>query len=209
MRPFWRALAVSAGVHAAVLGAAWQAGWRLPSGGGGGADAGPWGGEILLPVLPSVAEPGLPALPDAAEEGPGEEPPEPIRETLSIPSVLRGSRGGSPQGPEAGHPPVLGRGPPGPPGAGDPGPCPAPPYPEEALRLGVEGTVQVRVEVLADGRVGKVRLLASSGSPALDAVVLDWIPRRWGPFQPMRDALGRPIPGQSFDRPIRFSISGR
>ncbi|MDR0439847.1 MAG: energy transducer TonB [Candidatus Accumulibacter sp.] len=41
-------------------------------------------------------------------------------------------------------------------------------YPEQARRLGLEGTVTLFVEVAGDGRVEDVRLVASSGHPILD-----------------------------------------
>jgi protein TonB len=41
-------------------------------------------------------------------------------------------------------------------------------YPEQAWKLGLEGTVTLFVEVSADGRVEDVRVVASSGHPMLD-----------------------------------------
>jgi protein TonB len=41
-------------------------------------------------------------------------------------------------------------------------------YPEQARRLGLEGTVTLFVEVSGDGRVEDVRIVASSGHPILD-----------------------------------------
>jgi len=45
---------------------------------------------------------------------------------------------------------------------------PAPPYPPVAARLGLEGTVLLRVRVLSSGRVDSVQVQKSSGSQALD-----------------------------------------
>lgn len=41
-------------------------------------------------------------------------------------------------------------------------------YPEQARRLGVEGTVELYVELADDGRVEDVRVVTSSGFPILD-----------------------------------------
>ena len=59
-----------------------------------------------------------------------------------------------------------------------PGSCPAPEYPARERRLGVEGLVEIRVAVAADGSVGSADVARSSGSAALDraalAAVLGW-----------------------------------
>jgi protein TonB len=94
------------------------------------------------------------------------------------------------------------------PGAADPWPCPPPPYPADAASRGIEGVLEVEVEVLPDGTVGQVRLLSSSGSPILDRCALAWIPARWGPFQPMKNEAGVPL-AYTFSRPVRFSLTGR
>jgi protein TonB len=55
-------------------------------------------------------------------------------------------------------------------------------YPEQARRLGLEGTVTLFVEVSGDGRVEDVRVVASSGHPLLDNAAirgfyaLGWLP---------------------------------
>lgn len=41
-------------------------------------------------------------------------------------------------------------------------------YPEQARKLGIEGTVELFVELAADGRVQDVRVVTSSGFPILD-----------------------------------------
>lgn len=41
-------------------------------------------------------------------------------------------------------------------------------YPEQARKLGLEGTVELFVELSGDGRVQDVRVVASSGYPILD-----------------------------------------
>ena len=45
-------------------------------------------------------------------------------------------------------------------------------YPPRSIRLGQEGTVEVEVEVLANGRIGEVRLRTSSGFRLLDEAAL-------------------------------------
>jgi protein TonB len=54
---------------------------------------------------------------------------------------------------------------------------PKPPYPKTAFRVGAEGTVEVAVEVNADGTVGAVKVASSSGHDALDQSALDTIAR--------------------------------
>ena len=41
-------------------------------------------------------------------------------------------------------------------------------YPEQARKLGLEGTVMLHVELLSDGRVDDVRIVSSSGHAILD-----------------------------------------
>lgn len=54
---------------------------------------------------------------------------------------------------------------------------PKPPYPKAAFRVGAEGTVDVAVEVNADGTVGAVKVARSSGNDALDQSALETIAR--------------------------------
>lgn len=60
-----------------------------------------------------------------------------------------------------------------------------PDYPPTSRRLGEEGRAVVNVYVLADGRVGDVRLLESSGYERLDAAALEHVRRDWR-FEPAR-----------------------
>lgn len=229
-----RALWLSAGLHAAALGAAWGGGWM---------DATPtpeipksWTATwIPAPDLPEAREappgdqapaPSLPAEdPDEGPAWPVPPPAAPLPGEGLLQEVLPESPAGTPPGspspaslpgdavparttppPASPLPTPPGKAPAPARGVPDSA-CPRPPYPEEAEARGIEGTATVRVRVGADGRVSQVELTGSSGSPVLDRAVLDWIPRRWGPFQPMRDAEGRPVPGQSFERRIRFTLS--
>jgi len=67
---------------------------------------------------------------------------------------------------------------------------PLPAYPEVARRRGQEGTVTLEVLVLADGRVGEMDLVASSGYRSLDKAALKAV-RRWQ-FKPAT-SLSAPV----------------
>ena len=178
-----RGIGISAGLHAAALGGALGAGLLSappapPDPDGTGMRC-TWIGETVAAPEPAPEAPIAPAQtgPRSGQTGPAK---------ASLPAAPAPQPGG--EGLPAGA-------------------CPKPPYPEEAEARGLEGAVRVRVAVGPDGWVAGVTLLESSGSPVLDRAVLDWIPRRWGPFQPMRDAAGRPVPSQFFDKTIRFRLS--
>ena len=57
-------------------------------------------------------------------------------------------------------------------------------YPATARRLGIQGTARLRVQVLADGRVGEIVVEASAGHPDLDRAAADAV-RQWR-FEPAR-----------------------
>jgi TonB family protein len=57
--------------------------------------------------------------------------------------------------------------------------CPSPEYPRSALQTGVEGRVQMAVDLDSRGRVVGVRLANSSGNSALDRAVLETVRERW------------------------------
>jgi len=59
-----------------------------------------------------------------------------------------------------------------------------PTYPASARRSGIEGTARLRVEVLADGRVGEIQVEASAGHPDLDRAATDAV-KKWR-FEPAR-----------------------
>lgn len=48
-------------------------------------------------------------------------------------------------------------------------------YPAEAKEQGIEGTVKVKVQILADGSIGNASIIKSSGSDILDNSVLDHV----------------------------------
>ncbi len=56
---------------------------------------------------------------------------------------------------------------------------PPPPYPPLAIRRGAEGTVVLRVQVGADGRVADVRIERSSGHRDLDRAAERQVRERW------------------------------
>ncbi|WP_095151367.1 energy transducer TonB [Pseudomonas sp. Irchel s3b5] len=55
---------------------------------------------------------------------------------------------------------------------------PAPEYPSQAMRRGWEGTVVLRVHVLASGKPGEIQLQKSSGRDSLDTAALAAV-KRW------------------------------
>ena len=69
--------------------------------------------------------------------------------------------------------------------------APAPEYPGAARRRNEEGTVHVRVRVLASGQAGEVRVQRSSGIPDLDAAAVAAVTR--STFRAARNAAGEPV----------------
>jgi len=59
------------------------------------------------------------------------------------------------------------------------GDAPAPRYPPQALRAGIEGTVLLQVLVDVDGRPLDVQVYRSSGNRQLDAAAREQVLRRW------------------------------
>lgn len=82
---------------------------------------------------------------------------------------------------------------------------PAPRYPQEALRMGVGGTVRINVTVAADGSVDRLVLAEGSGNRHLDRAALDTV-RRWR-FQPAT-RNGQPVAADILV-PIVFTPDGR
>lgn len=78
---------------------------------------------------------------------------------------------------------------------------PRPRYPRQALRLGWEGTVRLRINVAADGRVVDVHVIQSSGRVVLDEAALEafrrWVFRARHPGEPEV---------RSFEKPFTFQI---
>lgn len=78
----------------------------------------------------------------------------------------------------------------------------APPYPEEAYRRDEEGTVVLRLHIADDGRVERVEITQSSGSPWLDEAAQKTL-GTWH-FRPARRE-GRPVRSYR-DQPVRFVL---
>jgi protein TonB len=78
----------------------------------------------------------------------------------------------------------------------------APPYPDEAKAQELEGTVLLRVYVGEDGRVKKVKVLASLGGGCTEAAVR-WARSRWS-FEPAR--AGPEAVGMWITVPVRFVL---
>jgi protein TonB len=82
---------------------------------------------------------------------------------------------------------------------------PLPAYPTAAREQGLEGTAHFEVRVLADGRVGDVKLKQSSGAPILDEAAAKTI-KTWT-FEPGRRG---PEPIESWvEIPVKFSLTAR
>lgn len=80
---------------------------------------------------------------------------------------------------------------------------PPPVYPESARRARQEGVAKLLVTVDADGTPSAVRVLASSGSPALDEAAVTAV-ERWT-FRP--GAVNGQAVETSVEVPVRFSLS--
>ena len=82
---------------------------------------------------------------------------------------------------------------------------PQPTYPMAARRMGIEGTVVLRVVVAPDGTPKSVVVLQSSGHDVLDSSALETVQKRWR-FVPAR-RNGIPVE-DSVQVPIRFHQTG-
>jgi len=80
-----------------------------------------------------------------------------------------------------------------------------PVYPASVIRMGGEGTVVLSVQVLANGRVGEVRIERSSGNPKLDESAAREA-KRWRLIPGTRDGVPVVLWKQI---PIRFRLQGR
>ena len=79
---------------------------------------------------------------------------------------------------------------------------PKPAYPLLAIRQGAQGQVLLLVDVLTDGRAGRIELEKSSGHAALDAAAINAV-RAWR-FTPARkDGL---LAAQTVSIPIQFNL---
>jgi protein TonB len=156
---------------------------------------------------PSVYHPKPVAKPKPLAEAkrPTEATPAPSA-VASIPSAMSTGAGGEPgaggggsgggAGPGAGSGSGLGSG-----AAPAYGVNPEPPYPMAARRLGLQGTVVLRVVVAPDGSPVSVAVLQSSGHAVLDASAADTVRGKWR-FVPAR-RNGVPVE-DTVQVPIRF-----
>lgn len=71
-------------------------------------------------------------------------------------------------------------------------PLSQPPYPMSAIRGGHEGSLDLEVYVLANGRVGDARVVRSTGFDALDRSAMDEAKRKWRLAPATRN--GEPVP---------------
>ena len=79
-------------------------------------------------------------------------------------------------------------------------------YPAEAVRLGQQGTVRVRLRISAEGRVSTCSIIESAGS-ALDRATCQVLTQR-ARFTPGTDAAGKAIEWD-FEQSIRWVLPGR
>ena len=81
--------------------------------------------------------------------------------------------------------------------------CPAPPFPDEARKAKISGTVLLLVEVDENGRPSSIAVRRSSGHEVLDAAALRAV-RKWC-FDPARLG-GKPVSAR-LEIPVRFVLS--
>ncbi|MBI4572457.1 MAG: energy transducer TonB [candidate division NC10 bacterium] len=65
-------------------------------------------------------------------------------------------------------------------------------YPDAARREGIQGTVELRFRIAADGSVEAMEILRSSGFPILDQASQQTI-RRAAPYPPVRGWIRLPL----------------
>lgn len=148
--------------------------------------------DAVSRAVPTPVPSAEPAVGESGTGGPG--PSGPGEGTASA------SDGGTPAGEPTGH------------GSGgqsddrqaEPLDAPPPPYPLSARRRGLEGRVQLRIGIDANGRVETVDVAASSGSETLDDAAIDAV-RRWR-FRPER--RGGESRAATIVVPIRFQLGG-
>ncbi len=138
------------------------------------------------PVTPVVAPPP-PVQDELAIKPPPPKPiakPKPVAKPVPKPAPKALEQPSAPSQPTA---PVAAPAPPAPPAPAPVTPAsanaaylknPAPEYPSLAQRRGWEGTVLLRVHVLASGKPGEIQIQKSSGREALDQAALSAV-KRW------------------------------
>jgi protein TonB len=68
-------------------------------------------------------------------------------------------------------------------------PLTQPAYPLTDVRQGNEGSVELEIYVMPDGRIGDARVLKSTGSPTLDQSAVDEAKRKWRMLPATRDGV--------------------
>jgi len=71
---------------------------------------------------------------------------------------------------------------------------PRPPYPAQARKNGLEGTVYIKISIDISGKISSASLLRSSGHQELDAAALKTVKEKWR-FRPA-SASGLPVPSE-------------
>jgi len=54
-----------------------------------------------------------------------------------------------------------------------------PPYPEQARRLNLSGTVRLHLSITAEGAVSAATVVTSSGNAELDTKAVAWVIKHW------------------------------
>lgn len=139
------------------------------------------------PIVQPVVEPPPPVEDELAVKPPPPKPvpkPKPVVKPLPKPVAKPLEQ---PPAPPVPAPPVAAPAPPAPPAPKPVTPAsasagylknPAPEYPSLAMRRGWEGTVLLRVHVLASGKPGEIQIQKSSGRDQLDDAALAAV-KRW------------------------------
>ncbi|CAM3820268.1 Protein tonB2 [Pseudomonas reidholzensis] len=145
---------------------------------------------VVEPPPPAPAPPVVePPPPPVVDELAAKPAPKPVPKPKPKPPTPKPVAKPEPKPVETPPPPVAAPAPPAPP-APKPAPVtppsanaaylknPAPEYPQMAQRRGWEGTVLLRVEVMASGKPGQIQIQKSSGRQALDDAALAAV-KRW------------------------------
>jgi protein TonB len=160
------------------------------------------------PVVQPVVEPPPPVEDELAVKPP---PPKPIPKPKPVVKPVPKPVAKPVEQPPAPPQPVAPPAPPAPPAPAPITPAsanagylhnPAPEYPSLAMRRGWEGTVLLRVHVLASGKPGEIQIQKSSGRDQLDNAAKDAV-KRWS-FVPAKQG-NDPIDGW-VSVPIDFKI---
>jgi protein TonB len=80
-------------------------------------------------------------------------------------------------------------------------------YPDSAKRNNETGTVRVRLQIGANGRVTGCSVASSSGSPALDSATCRLLQSR-ARFTPAHDSSGNAVADTQMAPPIRWQLTG-